>query len=243
MLEALDGEVLQSIGAHVGQTATSMSRSPRTADPPTVDLDELAGRIAALGGSRRRCLVGLAGPPGVGKSTAAAALAARLDGATAVPMDGFHLAQSVLDAAGTADRKGAPHTFDAAGFVALLRRLRAADEVVYAPRFDRHLEEPIANAIAVGPDAHVVIVEGNYLLLDEPPWSAARPLFDLVAHLDLDPELRHARLVERHVEHGRTPDEAERWIEHNDDRNARLVERVRGRADVLLAAGSSPAPH
>ncbi|MEO1060223.1 MAG: nucleoside/nucleotide kinase family protein [Actinomycetota bacterium] len=220
-----------------------MTRSPRTVDPPRVDLDGLADRIAVLRHSGRRCLVGLAGPPGAGKSTVAGALAGRLGGATVVPMDGFHLAQSVLDAAGIADRKGAPHTFDAAGFVALVRRLRAADEVVYAPRFDRHLEEPIANAIAVTPDDDVVIVEGNYLLLDEPPWSAARALFDLVAHLDLDPEVRLARLVARHVVHGRTPDEAQRWIERNDARNARLVERGRGRADVILAAGSVAAPH
>ncbi len=206
-----------------------------------VDLDELVRRIDGLRSTSRRRLVGLAGPPGVGKSTVADALADRLTGARVVPMDGFHLAQSVLDAAGIADRKGAPHTFDGAGFVALVRRLRSADEVVYAPRFDRHLEEPIANAIAVAPD-DLVIAEGNYLLLDEPPWSSARALFDLTVHVDLDPGLRLDRLVARHVEHGRTPDEARRWVQGNDELNARMIESARWRADLILAGDSWAAP-
>jgi pantothenate kinase len=153
-------------------------------------------------------------------------------------MDGFHLAQAVLEADGTADRKGAPHTFDAAGFVALLRRLRepVSGEVVFAPRFDRHLEEPIAGAIAVRPADDLVIVEGNYLLVDDGPWAEVRGLLDLAVHLDLDPQVRVARLVARHVDHGRAPADARTWVERSDEANARLIEAARWRADLLLAA-------
>lgn len=214
------------------------SSSP--ADVPVVEPDELLDRIRAAAASGGRLLVGVAGAPGSGKSTTAAWLARRLDGAVVVPMDGFHLAQAVLDAAGTAERKGAPHTFDAAGFVNLLGRLRAPrlGEVVYAPRFDRDLEEPIAGAIAVADDVDIVVVEGNYLLVDEPPWDQVRPLLDVAVHVEVEAALRLERLVARHVAHGRTPEQARRWVEHNDELNAALVEAHRTRADALIR----PAP-
>ncbi len=154
---------------------------------PRLDPDLLARAAALAAGGRR--LLGLAGPPGAGKSTLAAALVGALgDRAVLVPMDGFHLAQAELERLGRADRKGAPDTFDADGFVALLARLRAqgpGDPVVYAPRFDRHLEEPIAGAIGVPATVPLVVVEGNYLLHDEGAWAGVAPLLDDAWYLDL----------------------------------------------------------
>ncbi|MGA6169371.1 nucleoside/nucleotide kinase family protein [Streptomyces sp. NPDC012600] len=194
-------------------------------------------RARRLAGTGRRRVLGIAGPPGAGKSTLAERLAGALDGrAVLVPMDGFHLASAELDRLGRADRKGAPDTFDAPGYAALLRRLRDPDPVhpVYAPAFDRALEEPVAGALAVAPDVPLVITEGNYLLLDQGPWAQVRGLLDEVWFLDLDPAVRVRRLVERHVRYGKPPAYARAWVERSDEANARLVERGRGRADAVV---------
>jgi pantothenate kinase len=153
-----------------------------------------------------------------------------------VPMDGFHLANVELARLGRADRKGAPDTFDSAGYVALLRRLRAqtAGEIVYAPRFRREIEEPIAGAIAVLPEQRVVITEGNYLLLALGDWSAVRPLLDEVWYIDIATELRIERLIARHVGFGRTPEAARAWVMRSDEANAELVVATRGRADRIV---------
>ncbi|MFB7587612.1 nucleoside/nucleotide kinase family protein [Streptomyces sp. NPDC056169] len=203
--------------------------------------DRLAARALALAerGSepRHRRILGLAGAPGAGKSTLAARLVARLDGlAVLVPMDGFHLAQAELERLGRAGRKGAPDTFDAAGYTALLARLRAPEPgaTVYAPAFDRSLEEPIAGAIPVPPHVPLVVTEGNYLLLDEGPWSAVLPLLDEVWYLDLDDRRRVPRLVERHVRFGKDRAWAERWVHDSDEANARLVASSRDRADLVV---------
>jgi pantothenate kinase len=201
-------------------------------------LDEAA---AAAGGLLRRAdgsrvLLGLTGPPGAGKSTLTGALLAELgELAVVVPMDGFHLAQAELERLCRADRKGAPDTFDAAGFVALLRRLRAADEpVVYAPEFRRELEEPIGCALPVPADVPLVLVEGNYLLLDDPAWAPVRPLLDECWYLQPDDELRVDRLVARHVAHGRSPQAAREWVLRSDEANARLVAASKHRADRVV---------
>jgi pantothenate kinase len=150
-------------------------------------------------------------------------------------MDGFHLADATLTALGRLDRKGAPDTFDAWGYAALVRRLRdERDHVVYAPGFDRHLEQPIAAALAVPPDAQLVVTEGNYLLLDRPEWRAVREQLDEVVHLVTDDDLRRHRLVARHVEFGKTPAEAEAWVARVDDANAALVEAAAHRADRIV---------
>lgn len=185
-------------------------------------------------GSRR--LLGLAGPPGAGKTTMATALCDALGPhAARVPMDGFHLANQVLRDLGLAERKGAPATFDASGFQALLRRLRAdTDEVVYAPEFLRELEEPIAGALAIPRGVPLVIVEGNYLLLDEGPWKQTSAHFDEVWYLRPREALRRNRLLQRHLTHGRSATAAEAWISGNDDPNAHLVAATAHRADKLV---------
>ncbi|WP_128981113.1 nucleoside/nucleotide kinase family protein [Streptomyces roseicoloratus] len=199
--------------------------------------DGLVRRARALVGDGRRRILGIAGPPGVGKSTLAARFVARLDGLAAlVPMDGFHLAQAELERLGRAGRKGAPDTFDAAGYAALLARLRTPEPgvTVYAPAFDRSLEEPVAGAIPVPPGVPLVITEGNYLLHDEAPWAAVRPLLDEVWYLDLDDRHRVPRLIARHVRFGKEQAHAERWVAESDEANARLVARGRDRAHLVV---------
>ncbi|MEU6624063.1 nucleoside/nucleotide kinase family protein [Streptomyces litmocidini] len=201
------------------------------------EFDRLVARAQALAAPGRRRILGLAGPPGSGKSTLAARLVDRLDGlAVLVPMDGFHLAQAELERLGRADRKGAPDTFDAAGYAALLARLRTPvpGTTVYAPAFDRSLEEPVAGAIPVAPEVPLVVTEGNYLLHDEGAWADVLPLLDEAWYLDLDARLRVPRLVERHVRFGKDRAYAERWVHDSDEANARLVARGRDRAHVVV---------
>jgi pantothenate kinase len=196
---------------------------------PASCLDHLRGLLA--GGQRR--VIGLVGAPGAGKSTLAQALHLALpEISQVVPMDGFHLANVELARLGRAGRKGAPDTFDSAGYVSLLRRLRdqAADEIVYAPEFRREIEEPIANAIPVHPQTRLVITEGNYLLLDSGHWAKVEGLLDEVWYVDVDNGLRNDRLVERHVQFGRARDAALAWVAGTDEPNARLIEATRARA-------------
>nr|WP_307844608.1 nucleoside/nucleotide kinase family protein [Actinotalea solisilvae] len=194
----------------------------------------LLARARALAAGPRR-LLGLAGAPGAGKSTLAAAVVDALgERAVLVPMDGFHLAQAALERLGRADRKGAPDTFDAAGFVALLRRLRTEAGTVWAPAFDRALEEPVAGAIAVPPGVPLVVVEGNYLLHDDGDWGAVADLLDETWFVEVDDAVRVERLVARHVAFGKAPDAARAWVLGPDERNARLVAAGRARADVVV---------
>ena len=190
----------------------------------------------AQSSSFRRRILGITGAPGAGKTTYALARVAASDAPAAyVPMDGFHLADVTLTALGLLDRKGAPETFDAWGYAALLRRLRdERDHVVYAPGFERDLEQPIAGALAVPSEAQLVVTEGNYLLLDRPEWRAVREQLDEVVHLVTDDDLRRRRLVARHVEFGKSPAEAEAWVARVDDANAALVEAAAHRADRIV---------
>jgi pantothenate kinase len=181
-----------------------------------------------------RRIIGIAGAPGSGKTTYAVALAAR-EGGVHLPMDGFHLADVSLRALGLLDRKGAPETFDAWGYAALLARLRAEpDEVVYAPTFERELEQPLAGAIAVPPSAGTIVTEGNYLLLDRPEWRAVRAQLDEVWFLETDEVVRRQRLHDRHVRFGKTDAEAVAWMARVDDPDAALVAASRDRADRIV---------
>ena len=196
--------------------------------------DDLRLSLTTLLASGQRRLIGLVGPPGAGKSTLSAAILAALPGqAQVVPMDGYHLAQRELERLGRAHRKGAPDTFDSAGYVALLRRLREqrGDEIVYAPEFRREIEEPIANAIPVFAHTPLIVTEGNYLLLDDGPWAQVRGLLDEVWYIDTDPAARGAWLLARHMHHGRSAEAAAAWIAGTDEPNARLIAAGKARAD------------
>jgi pantothenate kinase len=198
------------------------------------EIDSLVDRARGLAERGQRAILGIAGAPGGGKSTLADAIVAALgEQAVLVPMDGFHLAQAELVRQGIRDRMGAPHTFDERGYVALLERVRAAAETVYAPAFRREIEEPIAGAIAVPPDVPLVVTEGNYLLL----WDDVRPLLDEAWYVEMDEATRLEWLIARHVEFGKTPDEAEAWVMRSDQPNAEVVAATRGRADLVVRLG------
>jgi pantothenate kinase len=181
-----------------------------------------------------RRLIGICGAPGSGKSHLADFLA-RTYGAVVVPMDGFHLADVELARRGILDRKGAPCSFDGWGYAALLGRLGARPHhVVMAPAFERDLEQPIAGAIPVPPEAGLLVTEGNYLLLDEEPWPAARRHLDEVWHVITDDRVRLPRLVARHEASGKSPEEARAWVAGVDQANAALVEAAREQADLVI---------
>ena len=194
-------------------------------------------RLNALKNGGGRKILGIVGPPGCGKSTLAAALLDFLgDEAVAVPMDGYHLANVELARLGRAGRKGAEDTFDSAGYVSLLRRLKnqQANEIVYAPEFRREIEEPIANAIPVFPETQLVITEGNYLLLDHGHWAGVSELLDEIWYVDIDHSVRRERLVKRHMHFGRSQNAAEDWVANTDEPNAVRIEATKHRADVLF---------
>lgn len=201
-------------------------------------MDELVQRARRLVESGRRTLLGLVGAPGAGKSTVSAALVQALGPAVAVvvPMDGFHLANEVLRDQGLADVKGNIATFDAPGYAALLARLRdqGTDEIVYAPRFDRTLEESIGSAIRVDPDVALVVTEGNYLLSDGLHWERARAALTESWFIQVPQDLRLRWLIDRHIAHGRSPQAAREWVMRSDEANARLVMATADRADVLV---------
>jgi pantothenate kinase len=198
---------------------------------------QLAATIGAKAQAQGRFLTALAGPPGAGKSTLAAELVAALgQGAKAVPMDGFHYDDAVLIARGARARKGAPDTFDVAGFRHLLTRLRTEDEVAI-PLFDRDLEISRAGADIVGPDDRILIVEGNYLLLNEAPWPDLAPLFDLTIWIDVPEAELDRRLLARWAHYGKTPDQARAWIDGNDMPNIRRVVAGSRPADLVIRQG------
>jgi pantothenate kinase len=200
-----------------------------------LDVEEALRRAGELGRRDRRTVLGVTGPPGAGKSTLAEAVVDAVPGSVLVGMDGFHLAHSALADLGLVEVKGAPRTFDAAGYVALLRRIREQrGETVWAPQFRREVEDAIAGAVPVRPGTRLVVTEGNYLLLPDEPWCRVPELLDEVWYVDAAEELRRRRLAERHRRYGRSEQEAWARTTGSDEANAELVRATRGRADVVV---------
>jgi len=200
--------------------------------------EKYLARLRALLETGKRVIIGLVGAPGSGKSTVALALRdAFPTQSQIVPMDGYHLANAELARLGRASRKGAPDTFDSAGYASLLRRLRdqEEDEIIYAPEFHRNIEEAIAGSIPVFPETKLIITEGNYLLLDDGHWSKVAQLLDEVWYVDVDDELRIERLSRRHEQFGRTPEAAAAWVMNTDEPNARLIAADKARADLIFS--------
>jgi len=201
----------------------------------TGDVEALAATIRAAATGPARFVFAIAGPPGSGKSTLAEALVAAIErrepgSAVLVPMDGFHLDNAVLAARGLLARKGAPETFDVAGYHAALGRIRAGEEVA-VPVFDRTLDLARAGAVVVGPGHRIVVTEGNYLLLDRPPWDRLADQFDRTLYVSVPEAELRARLVRRWLDHGLAAGVAESRAEANDLVNARLVAHLRRPAD------------
>lgn len=205
--------------------------------PPTVSLtlDQLASQAASLIADDSRYILGIAGAPGAGKSTASQAISQKLDSrCTVVEMDGFHLANRELDRLGRREQKGAPETFDADGYAALLHRLRSADSIVYAPVFDREIDESIGSATAVEPRTPLIVTEGNYLLLPNGSWPQVRAAIDTVWYLEVPEATRTQRLMKRHSRFGRSSEAAADWVRRVDQPNADMIAAARSRADLIV---------
>lgn len=218
-------------------TAEDTANAPsRAARHVRCTLDELVARAQNLSAGGSRKILGITGAPGAGKSTVADAIAQVLgERAARVGMDAFHLANSVLDAHGTRDRKGAPETFDPWGYANLLRRLKSnAEPMIYAPVFDRRLEESIGSAIPVDRVVPLIITEGNYLLLDAEGWREGCEVIDEIWYLEVPQEERQQRLVRRHEAFGKSRDEAQAWAKGSDQLNADVVDATRERADLVI---------
>ncbi|ODU51849.1 MAG: nucleoside/nucleotide kinase family protein [Microbacterium sp. SCN 70-10] len=209
--------------------------------PPSAAIVALADRVERAASDSPRFLLGIAGSPGSGKTTLAAAIVAELNGrhpgtASAVPMDGFHLANATLDRLGRRDRKGAIDTFDGWGFLALLDRIRTETEhTVFDPGFRREVDEGVAGEIAVEPATRIVVVEGNYLLVDDGPWARVQGALDEVWFCAAPSAVRETRLVHRHTRHGRSLAAAIDWARGVDGANAALIEATRERAALVVS--------
>jgi pantothenate kinase len=199
-------------------------------------LGAIARLIKETESTKPRVLVGIVGPPAAGKSTIAEKLVQLLGPKSAVlGMDGFHLPQRTLVKLGKRDRMGAPDTFDVDGFVSLLIQLSGnAGGTALAPGFDRETEEPVPEAIRLGPELTTIVVEGNYLLHDSGGWERVAPLLDLSFFVRIEQDIRMARLVERHIRYGKTPDAALAWATGPDADNARLIGATAERADHII---------
>ena len=179
-------------------------------------------------------IVGIVGPPGRGKTTVAATLSPCLSVPhCVVPMDGFHYPQKTLRALGRRDRMGAPDTFDTKALAELLVRVTQRLEPVVFPEFDRTVEEPVPGSITVMPEDELIIVEGNYLLVDDDDWIRIGQLLDVCIYVDIPEDVRLERLTRRHVDFGKSTSEATEWVARVDQANALVIEATKFRADAL----------
>jgi fructokinase len=218
------------------------ARSPSGPREVTLGLTDLVERARALAVSGQRHLLGITGAPGAGKSKVAQEIVDKLgpDLAAFVPMDGFHLSNQTLIALGRRDRKGAWDTFDADGYVHLLRRLRNQEEViVHAPDFDRTVDESIGSALPIRREVPLVVTEGNYLLSEIGGWAGVAPLLDESWYLEADDSTRLQRLRYRHQLHGMSQEEAETWARTTDQDNAVLIAQSMPQADLVIRLAGS----
>lgn len=205
-------------------------------------LDELVTDACALiRTSGPPAILGLAGPPAAGKSTLARQIVAAANGrlgadrAAYLPMDGFHLSNAQLDRLGRRDHKGAPDTFDVAGYLALLRRLAVETaHPVYVPDFDRALHEPVAARHVVHPGTRLIVTEGNYLAWDAPGWREVPGLLSALWYVDADDALREERLLRRQMAGGLDAAAARAWVARSDHPNGELVKATRARCDRVV---------
>lgn len=198
----------------------------------------LARELVAMSGAAQRFMVGIAGPPGAGKSTISAQLNDALvdlgHSSVVVPMDGFHLDDMVLNARGHRSRKGAPYTFDVRGFIHLLRRIKAREPEIAIPVFDRTMELSRAAADVIESSTRFILIEGNYLLLTHEPWNELKPLFDLTVFLNVPVDELERRLTNRILAHGHDAAYATHWIASNDMLNINTVIKDSLRADIVI---------
>ena len=198
------------------------------------NITELSDQISAVAESRKRIIVAISGSPASGKSTLVEQLQASLKHSVIVPMDGFHLDNTVLLSKGLMSRKGSPQSFDSEGYFQLLHRLKHSQETVYAPMFDRKADLSRAGAIEIGRDIKVILTEGNYLLLQQSPWDKLAELFDLSISLQVPQTTLKDRLIQRWLAHGLTKSAAIQRAESNDLLNSVLVEKHSKKADVVM---------
>ena len=204
------------------------------------NLELLLDDLLEIAATQDRYILALTGSPAVGKSTLADRLvgsinANGLDQAIALPMDGYHFSNEKLLELELLELKGIPETFDAKAFVELVKSIKSETELTHwAPEFRRELEASIQNAIAVQPHHKIIIVEGNYLLLESAPWNQLADYFDKVWFLSLEDSIRKQRLLARHMSYGQTESEAREKMKSTDDKNALLIEASKSRADRVV---------
>jgi pantothenate kinase len=220
------------------RSTSELEKRSLTANSRPIGFEELVRLIAKSNGRRR--IVAIAGAPGSGKSTLAERLVARLNegaegSAALLPMDGYHYDDCILIERGSRSRKGAPETFDVLGLLHMLDRLkRNHEDEIAVPVFDRDLEISRAGARTIPRAVRALIVEGNYLLLDQAPWSRLRAMFDMTVAVDAPEDILRQRLIERWQGYGLTSQEIKAKVEGNDLRNGRYVLSKSRPADYVL---------